>query len=277
VTTDPAETADLLERAGETASAAGRHEAAEVHLRQAISAQRELGDRRAIAGATTALGRALLYAALTPEALALLAPAADEFADLAAEPTGIALGGQLARAYLFVDDNRRSVEVADRVLEAAEHADLQAIVADVLVTRGTALASLGRAFEGLGAIAAGRDLAESLGLSLTVLRADNNSPLAEAPRDPRAALETARAGLTLARRLGLRSRVPTFVGNLGDLALRTGDWPSAVAALAKMRTVAVPSVVSVTCTLESRPFHRGLPGPSRMRSSSVRTAFTSTR
>ncbi len=231
VTTDPVQTANLLEQAGDAADTAGRHEAAEAHLRRAISAQRELGDRPAIAGATAALGRALLRASRTPDALALLEPAAAEFADLATDAAGIALGGQLARAYFLNDDTRRSIEVADRVLEAAEHADLQAVVADTLVTKGTALVTLGRAFEGLGAIAAGRDLAEARGLSATVLRATNNRAYAEAPRDPRAALETSRAGLALARRLGARNRVPGFVQNIGGLALRTGDWPSALAEL----------------------------------------------
>jgi class 3 adenylate cyclase/tetratricopeptide (TPR) repeat protein len=231
VTTDHAETASLLEQAGDAADAAGRHEAAEAHLRRAISAQRELGDRPAIASATAALGRTLLNAYRTPDALALLEPAAAELADLATEPAGIALGGQLARAYFFNDDARRSIEVADRVLEAAEHADLQAIVADTLVTKGTALVDLGRAFEGLGAIAAGRDLAESLGLGLTVARADNNRAIAEGPRDPRAAVETSRAALALARRLGLRGMLAGLIANLGEFALRTGDWPAALAEL----------------------------------------------
>ncbi|MFI5254269.1 MAG: ATP-binding protein [Candidatus Limnocylindrales bacterium] len=227
VTADPADTADLLERAGEAASAAGRHETAEAHLRHAISAQGELGNRRANAAATAALGSALIHAAHSREAIALLEPAIEVFADLANDPVGIALGSQLARGYFLLDDNRRAIAVADRVLEEAEHADLAAIVADTLVTRGTALAMLGRLVEGLGAIAAGHDLAEARGLGATVLRAVNNRAFAEASRDPRAALETSRAGLARARRLGARGWVPGFVQNIGEFALRTGDWPSA--------------------------------------------------
>ncbi len=55
VTTDPAETAELLERAGDAAASAGRWEAADAHYRQAIAGQRALEDRPAIAGATAAL------------------------------------------------------------------------------------------------------------------------------------------------------------------------------------------------------------------------------
>ncbi len=231
VTTDPTETAALLERAGEAATSAGRYEAAEALLRRAIATRRELGDRSAIAGATAGLGRALLHAFKTPDAVALLEPAAEEFADLAAEPTGIALGAQLARARFLTGDNRRAIEVADRVLEAAEHADLLAVVADTLVTRGTALASIGRSIEGLGAIMAGRAVAEASGLNDTVLRADNNRAYAENSRNPRAAFETSRTGLALARRVGARGWIPGFVQNAGEFALRTGDWSTALAEL----------------------------------------------
>jgi class 3 adenylate cyclase/tetratricopeptide (TPR) repeat protein len=231
VSADPADSADLLVRAGDAATANGRYETAHAHLRTAIAMQRELGDRRSIAGATAKLGRSLLNAYQTDEALGLLEPAVDEFGDLVAAPAGIALSGQLARAYFFDDRPRRAIEVADRVLEAAEHADLPAIVADTLVTRGTALADLGRSIEGLGAIVAGRDLAESLGLGLTVLRAENNRAYAESLRDPRAALETSRAGLVLARRLGDRSSIKVFLGTIGELAVRTGDWAAALATI----------------------------------------------
>jgi hypothetical protein len=74
-------------------------------------------------------------------------------------------------------------------------------VADTLVIRGTALAILGRATEGLGVVRAGRELAESLELSEIVLWAVNNLIFIEAMRDPRTALATSRAGLALARHL----------------------------------------------------------------------------
>jgi predicted ATPase len=229
VTTDKADLADLLERAGEAASAGGRREEAEERLVRAIATQRELGDRPAIARATAALGQALLSAYRTPDAVALLEPAFEEFRDLTMDPAGIAVMSQLARAYFFAEENRRSIEVADQVLEAAEHADLQAIVADTLISKGTALASLGRVIEGLGVIAAGRDLAETLGLGTTVLRASNNLAYIDGARDPRSALATSQAGLALARRLGLRGWIAGFVGNVAEFGLRTGDWAAGVA------------------------------------------------
>jgi class 3 adenylate cyclase/tetratricopeptide (TPR) repeat protein len=228
VTIDPAETADLLERAGEAATLAGRYEAAEPHLQAAIAAQRDLENPPAIAGATVSLGRMLLASYRTPEAIILLQSAVDEFADLAREPAGIALAGHLARAYARNDNLPESLEIAERVLEAAEHAELFAVVADTLITKGTSLGSVGRPIEGLATIAAGRDLAEALGLADTLLRAINNLAYIQGPRDPRAALSITRIGLTLARRFGIRAELSSLSTGLSEFGLRTGGWTSAL-------------------------------------------------
>jgi class 3 adenylate cyclase/tetratricopeptide (TPR) repeat protein len=231
VTNDPADRAELLERAGNSASAAGRHATSERHLRAAIEAQREVGDRPAIARATAAMGRALVDAHRAPDALAVLEPAGAEFADLAADPAAIVLGSQLARALMLAEQHRRAIEVADPVLEAAEHADLVAIVADTLLTKGASLASLSRVTEGLSLIRGGQAVAESNGLNKTLIRAIVNRSAIDASRDPRAALEGVRPGLALARRLGERSDTAILLSNGAEHAIRTGDWPWALAEL----------------------------------------------
>ena len=231
VTRDPAETAELLERAGEAASIAGRHEVAQTHLRRAIEIRGDLGDRPAIARAKAALGRALLTAYQPVEGIAVLEPAASEFADLDDDPAFVALLGQLARAYFLHEDLARAIEVADRALAAAERADLSEISADTLVTKGSALAYLGRAIEGLGLLAAGQALAESNGLDETVLRAVGNRASIVRSRDPRTGLASARTGVTLARRLGSRTALGISLGNGVGCAIRTGDWPWAFAEL----------------------------------------------
>jgi tetratricopeptide (TPR) repeat protein len=231
VTNDSADRAELLERAGAAASAAGRHDTSERHLSAAVEAQRALGDRPAIARAIAALGRTLLGAHRAPDALAVLEPAGAEFADLAADPSAIALGGQLARALMLTEQHRRAIEVADSVLEAAEHADLIAIVADTLLTKGSSLASLSRATEGLSLIRGGQAVAESQGLNRTLLRAFINVSAVEVSRNPGAALEGVKPGLALARQLGERSPTATLLSNGAEAAVRTGDWPWALAEL----------------------------------------------
>jgi tetratricopeptide (TPR) repeat protein len=154
-----------------------------------------------------------------------------EFADSAADPAVIALGGELARAYFLADQHQRAIEIADPVLAAAEHADLAIVVADTLVTKGSALAFLGRATEGVALIAAGQSVAEGRGFSRVLLRAYGNRAAVEGPRDPRAALESAQAGLEVARRLGFRSLAVILLANLAAPAIRTGEWSRALAEL----------------------------------------------
>ena len=229
VTSDPAETADLLERAGEAASTAGRHEVAEQHLRRAIDLRRDMGQRPAIARSTAALGRALSTASKSAEGIEVLEPAANEFADLDTDPGYVALLGQLARAHFLHEELVPAVEVADRTLAAAERADLSAIIADTLVTKGTALAFIGRAIEGLALLEAGQALAESNGFNGTVLRAVGNRSSIVRSRDPSSGLASARTGITIARRVGDRSSLGISLGNGVGCAIRTGDWAWAIA------------------------------------------------
>jgi class 3 adenylate cyclase/tetratricopeptide (TPR) repeat protein len=222
VTADPAGRAELLELAGEEASAAGRHDQAEALLRNALDLRRAMGDRAATARTIAALASALSGIFRADAALEVLEPAVQEFADLAGEAAMIAVRAQLARAWHMSGESRRAVEVADSVLEAAEHSDLVAIIADVLVTKGSALGNLGRTYEAVGVIDAGRKLAEVNGLSATVLRALVNGSNYE--RDLRSALATLRSTLVLARRLGRRRIVTVALGNATELSMRFGEW-----------------------------------------------------
>jgi class 3 adenylate cyclase/tetratricopeptide (TPR) repeat protein len=224
VTADPAETADFLERAGESASAAAHHDEAEEFLRRAVAHHRERKDREAEARATAALGRALATPYRTEQALAVLEPAAQEFADLGADRGFVALLGQLARAYMFHEQPDRAIEVADRALAAAERADLVELVADTLITKGTAFGYFGRGYEALAEIEGGLQLAERHGLAATALRARVNLGALLAPGDPRAALEIARAGLAESRRLGQRRQALVLLTNAAEVAVWTGDW-----------------------------------------------------
>jgi len=236
VTTDPGEEAELLERAGDSAADAMHHDEAETLLRRAVALHRDLADQAAAARATAALGQALIEAYRTEQALAVLEPAADEFAALGTDPVFIALLGQLARAYMLHQEPDRAIEVADRTLVAAERADLVGLVADTLVTKGTALGDLARRYEGQGAIEAGLHLAERRGLAVTALRARINLGIFLERDDPRAALENDRIGLAEARRLGQRAYALTFLSNAAEGATSAGDWDWALPELEELLT-----------------------------------------
>jgi class 3 adenylate cyclase/tetratricopeptide (TPR) repeat protein len=231
VTTDPAEEADLLERAGESAITAAHYDRSETLLRRAIELHRRRDDRIAAARATAALAQALLRGQRVEAALGLLVPASGEFADLSPDPVVVALDGWLARAYGTNEEHRSAIEVAERVLDAAEHHDLGAILAATLVTKGRALGSLGRLREGIGVIRAGEELARDNGLDDIRLDALHARGFFQGEIDVAAALESTREGLALARRVGDRSAMLGFINNFGYFAFLAGDWDGALAEL----------------------------------------------
>ena len=126
------------------------------------------------------------------------------------------------------------------------------MVADTLITRGTALAWLGRPHEGIGAIETGHRLASRHGLDLTDARALNNLASMSADTDPRAGLDAARTGIALARRLGYRHF--QILDNAFVLAIRAGEWDWAAAQVEPMlgeevetltRAVALSDIIQV--------------------------------
>ena len=232
VTAEPIERAALLERAGLAASAAGSHEEAERLLAEAIDLLRAAGDRSGAARVTGLLGDAMFGRYRLDAALALIEPASAEFADLGDDPGLATLLGQLARFQMLRQvDFGASIANADRALAIAERLDRVDLVADTIVTRGVALVSMGRAYEGIGCLETGLSLAQRHGLLATEIRARTNmgGPLTD--RDPRAAFETSRVGLEQARRFGHQQGVSMLVVNASVGAIESGEWDFARAEL----------------------------------------------
>jgi class 3 adenylate cyclase/tetratricopeptide (TPR) repeat protein len=223
VASDEAEGAALLEQAGRSADAAGRHADATRLLDDALQRQRALGDLRAVARVTAALASAHLTNFDLDAGGAVLEPAAAEFADLST-PESVAVAGQVARYWFFREDLERTLEAAEVALAAAERLDLTLVIADVLVTKGSALGFVGRTYEGLGALEAGRRLADARDYVRVSLRAQINLANILAYRDPAAGLGTAKAGYEVALRYGMRTDSIYLAGNATLAALRTGDW-----------------------------------------------------
>ncbi len=225
VTAEPVERAALLERAGLAASAAGSHEEAERLLAEAIDLLRTAGDRSGAARVTGLLGDAMFGRYRLDAALVLVEAAAAEFGDLGDDPGLATLLGQLSRFQMLRQvDLAASIANADRTLEIAERLDRVDLVADTLVTRGVALVSMGRGYEGLGCLETGLRLAQQHGLLATEIRARINlgGPLTD--RDPRAAFEISRVGLEQVRRFGHRQGVSMLIGNGSVAAIETGEW-----------------------------------------------------
>jgi tetratricopeptide (TPR) repeat protein len=246
ITSDPTDQARLdLEAAG-AAKSVGRIDDAERHYRAALERHRATGDRSAEAATIAGLAEALLTAYRTAPALEMLIEASDALADLGDDPQVIRLRGQLARAYFFNDDDARAVVIADGVLEAAERFDLVAVIADTLITRGSALTGLGRRYEGLGAIEAGSRLAANHGLLRTQVRGLINLSSLSVDDDPRAALAAIRQALAIAERLGERSF--QLFDNAFNAGLTIGDWDPLEGLLEPMLALETRSIWAVAAT-----------------------------
>ena len=189
------------------------------------------------------LAEALLTSYRIEPALELLVDASSRYADLGDHPAFVRLQGQLARAYFFNDEDARAVAVSDSVLEAAERLELVQIVADTLITRGSALTSMGRPYEGLGAIETGSRLAATRGFARTQMRGLINLCSLSVDGDPRAALAAIRAAMAIAERLGERGF--QLFDNAFNAGAAIGDWDSLEALLEPLLTLETGSTLAV--------------------------------
>jgi class 3 adenylate cyclase/predicted ATPase len=230
---DPADEAELLTSAARAAVRASHAAAGRQALERAVALYREMDRRSDMARAYAGLVDATLHDGWQLEAARTVArDAAQELDDLGIDQGLAELLGQLARIEMLIqEDFGVAIAVADRALAMAERLDLPALVADVLITRGTALSSSGRGLEGLGAIEAGRRLAQAEGLLNVECRAllNMSGPLAD--RDPRAMLEASSRALELARQIGDRAGVSMATNNMAESARQIGDWDKVIAEL----------------------------------------------
>ncbi|HSG87027.1 MAG TPA: hypothetical protein VLA23_11875, partial [Candidatus Limnocylindrales bacterium] len=227
VATDEQDRAALRELAGEAASRSGGHEEAEQLFEQAIATYRSLDDRPATARAIAGLADAMMARYRIQAALAVLEPAAQEFADLERDPDYVRFLTTLAR-FKMMEQGPDALAAADRALELAERLDLVPLIADLLVTRGTILTHSGRGWEAMAEIEGGLKLAMANGLARTELRARTNISVAQGWRDPLAQMENVKTGIELARRIGLRFETSLQVGNGSEMAVQVGEWDWAV-------------------------------------------------
>ena len=240
VTSDPAEQVELLEQSADAARIAGHLEQAEPLLQKAIELARQEGDRVATARATATLGYVLGLEFKLKEALALLEPAAVEFADVD-EAVLAEINLNIGRARHFSADFRGSLAVLEGVLEVAERRGMVRTVARALITKGNDLASIGRRREGLGITKLARDLAAEHGLTDVLLRSMGNIAAATGEFSLSESAAMYREALALARRTGHRDQVIGSVGNYGYTAFLVGDWDASLAEMDSFLAEDIPA------------------------------------
>ena len=259
VTHDSGELADLLEAAAVAAAVRQRFTEAEAYLRDALARREVIADQRAIAHTLVMLAQVIIRSFRFEDATALIEDAVARFADMRGDPLFAALEGQLARVYMLTVRWDEALAISDRVLEVAERDELTDLTADALITKGTTLDNMGRHFEAIALIEAGRRLLERSGNDALVTRAINNLASVLSDDDPRASVETAREGLEVMARRGERGF--TLVDNAVAGSVRLGNWDWALAlleAVAPDETDPVARGSALAGILEIRAF-RGVP------------------
>jgi tetratricopeptide (TPR) repeat protein len=223
VTTDPAEQAQLHGAAGEAGLSAGLLEEPIEHMARSLELTRQTMDRPELMAAIVRYARTVNMSGRTAEAAALLEPARQEYQDLVESPAYIRLAAELARTHLLLGRDAEAIRMIDDVLPIAERLDLTRETIELLVTRGPALANLGRMREGIVTLVGAVSASESYDLVVSGLRARVNLSYAAAGEDPRLAYRVAREGMDLLRRFGLRDW-PYMLLNAAGLAIRMGEW-----------------------------------------------------
>jgi hypothetical protein len=125
---------------------------------------------------------------------------------------------------MLVQEDAAVMPISDEVLQAAERIDDDRLIADTLITRGTALSNLRRWREGSAVIDKAMAIAEAAGRNDIWLRGLNNSVLLTWFLDPVEAKDRTEAGLALARRIGQDRWVKGLWTQLATFYLRTGGW-----------------------------------------------------
>ena len=250
VTTDPAEAADLHDRAAHAAYRGLHFDDAVELLARAIELHRAAGDRLRTAAATANLAMWRSDLAHPEEALELLERAWSEFADLADTEAGAWTMAAFARAYGAKNDAQNAILWGERAIVVGERLDLTEVVVRTLHTRGSTLIQLNRPREGRILIRGAGELAQGHGLLDAETRWRTLDTFLAQWDDPRAGLEAARAGQALAERVGSRNLSMLMVGNGVSCAIRLGEWAWALALLAEWSAVDVPAAARIELTAD---------------------------
>jgi class 3 adenylate cyclase len=235
VTSDTAEQADLLGQAARESETAARYDHAVELSRRSLELRRTLGDPVAVARATAELAESLRSKFEVGEAQQVLEQAIEELGDEAPADVTAELKVMLARVLSRANkDPRRTIELADSVLESAERHDQPLIVARAFMAKSSALIGLGRRREGMGLLQVVRDIATEHGLTNLLISATGNLAGATGDLDLSKGLELYGEAEAIARRTGHRNTLLNSIGNIGYSAFLAGEWDYA---LAKMDAV----------------------------------------
>jgi class 3 adenylate cyclase len=225
VTTEPADRAELHERAYAISLNILELETVLRHGAAAEEERRKTGDREAIASAAALHAQSVQIGKSDPKAaLAMLEAAWAEFSDLEQSQPGVDLMVAFARAYRGLADNEGSLAWTDRFLPIAERLGRLESIASGIQARGIGLSFSGRPREGIILLRGAHQLALTNEIGRVELGCRTLLTFYEQWGDPAAGLALGREGLEIGQRLGSRGYGFQMVGNTAICALRVGEW-----------------------------------------------------
>jgi tetratricopeptide (TPR) repeat protein len=170
--------------------------------------------------------------------------------DLEADPELASAAVVYARS-LMLNQMPGVIEIADRALYASEKLGLVPEIIDALITKGTALGSVGRLTEARVILEGAITLAEQNNLGLAVARGQNNLAYVLVGIDDGASFTLAEDAFRTSQRLGERSLLLFHAGQMAFSLVAIGEFERAEEVLANPLTQDQPPAVRVqTATAE---------------------------
>jgi class 3 adenylate cyclase/tetratricopeptide (TPR) repeat protein len=177
------------------------------------------------AKAASILTEGVLFSGGPQEAVELVSGIRARLGDEAARrPDAIRLAADHARALLMSSRHAEALELIDATLPFADRSNLREVVAQLLASRGWAIAAEGRGLEALAVLRGALVLAEREGFFNAEMRTRMNLSAFASGESPAEALEVAWAGAVRARERGNRAWATTAASNATDTAILLGRW-----------------------------------------------------
>ena len=234
IASDDSDRAELLYRAGETASASGRLDRAVDLLRAAIELIDKIGDKVMLSKARSALGMVYFVSARMDEAEAMLLEAAKELGDPETDPSAGVIFSELSRVYMFKGEFEKGDSYSYQAMLPAERAGDIEVIVDTLVTRAVGALMRGRVHEAEALLAGGLKLSRDHGLIRQQLRALINTSATQMAIHPRLALETCKEGLVITQQYGQKEAEAYLSTNALESAVYLAEWDWARSRMAEL-------------------------------------------
>ena len=158
------------------------------------------------------------------EASELIEPALERLADIDDQEALGWLKSYAASVRVRRNEHVSALPLIEEALDTAEHLGLMELLARTLLTKSSALNSVGRLRESLSLALATRDISGEFGFTEMQLRGYNNVATLYADLDVRRSLELNMEAIALARRSGQRSALLQLTSNAGYTGFMAGEW-----------------------------------------------------